>query len=639
MNDPATYLSYGDFGFKGEGFVTPYVSRTQTPIVHGIRSGQITEIQLNGQLTGATYNTLITAQNKLISGFSKDFQSLDLREKANDSATVLTSVQGFPISNCLIDNISFSESRYNQILDYTISLRAYESRLFSGVSKVLNPVNSFDFSESQDGQRTVTHTVSAKGINTNASGTIESNALNNAKDFVLTLTGWSNQVMPEMIRKGDFTKYTSINPSLKSQSESVNRINGTFSVTESWVFDENNSEDASRSVNVDIQSGINSDFVFATVNVNVQGDKRKSISEIRDKVPRNNELYKIAKDNFEAMRADSSRQLNSQPNSVQVNEDTESKTISVSAVFSDNDIHPYPVIGASNKPEGHPHKKQDYAYFDYVVDLNRDEATSRTDVSINGVILGIGGDVKNRYEAASQFLTGLNKELYAVGTGSNPNVSYIGLTGFLYEKAKSEYDSFFTSSDNYSLNQTTLDLTINPNPFNGTISVSASFSDADKFLSNYKMFDSASYSVQVSPTLPAISTKPIVKSSTTEHLFYDQGYMKKSNVSINCDFQAKKSAFYEREDLLAVAKKDAYNLRRALKEKYVDSEVQVKKGDSVSDSSDFVKIESDSVNYDIKNGSFSISSSYSFNSKNSYFMKKPRDLEVDEDPLTNNGLN
>ena len=503
MDNPATYVSYGDFGFKGEGFITPYVSRVQTPIYYGVRSGQITQIDLNGQLTGNDYDSLIVAQNKLVSGFSKDFQSLNLRDGS-------TSVEGFPISNCVVDSINFSDSRYNQLLDYSITLRAYEASLFSGVSKVLSPVNSFVFSESSDGQRSIAHTISAQGINTNTSGTIEGNALDNAKDFVLSLTGWSNQIMPEMIRKGDFTKYATINPSLKSQSESVNRMNGIFSVTENWVFDENNSEDAAKNVTVDIQSGINADFVTATVNVNVQGDKRKSIAEIRNKVPRNNELYKIAKDNFEVMRADTSRQLNAQPLSVDVNEDTESKSISVSAVFSDNNIHPYAVISASNAPEGHPHKKQDYAYFDYSVDLNRDEISSITEVSINGTILGIGGDLKNRYAAANQFLTGLNKNLYATGTGSNANVSFFGLSGFLYEKAKGEYDSFFTSSENYGLNQTLNSLTISPNEFNGTISVTASFNDVDKFLGEYNQFDSASYSVSVKPALPAISVKPIV---------------------------------------------------------------------------------------------------------------------------------
>lgn len=644
MDNPATYISYGDFGFKGEGFVTPYLSRTQNAIYYGIRSGQITEITLDGQITGETFNDLITAQNKLVSGFSKDFQSLNVREKATSEATNLTSIQGFPVSNCIVDNISFSDGAYTRILDYSVSLRGYEPRLFSGVSKVLEPANSFEFSEMEDGQRSITHTVSARGINTNPSGTIEGNALDNAKSFVLGLTGWSNQIMPEMIRRGDFTKYPSINPSLKSQSESANRMDGSYSVTEDWVFDENNSQDAARTVTVDIQSGINSDFVVATVSVQVQGDKRKSIEDIRKKVPRSNELYKIAKDNFEVMRADSSRSLNSQPSSFDVSENSQSKTISISAVFSDSDISPYPVIGASNKPEGHPAKKQDYAYFDYSVDLNRDEVNSTSQASINGTIVGIGGDVRNRYSGAVSFLDGLHKNYYMTGTGANNDVSYFGLTGFLYEKAKGQYDSFYTSSGNYGLNQSVGNLTVSPNEFNGTISVSADFDDKDYFRAQYRQHEQASYSVSVKPSIPKVSVKPLIKTNdpkrklSTEYSFYDFGINTRARVDISCSFVPVKNAYYGRDDLLAVAKKDAYNLRKVLKEKYVSDEKITKRTKDSNDSSDFVKIESDSIDYDNFEGGFSLSSSYLFNGSKNYFVKDPGSLGPREDSLTNQDL-
>lgn len=638
MNDPATYISYGDFGFKGEGFITPYLSRTQNSIYHGRRSGQITEITLDGQLTGKTFNDLVAAQNKLVSGFSKDFQSLNVREKATSEATQLTSIQGFPVSNCIVDSISFSDGGYTSILGYSVALRGYESRLFSGVSKILEPINSFEFSEAEDGQRSITHTVSAKGINTNPSGTIEGNALDNAKSFVLGLTGWSNQIMPEMIRKGDFTKYPSINPSLKSQSESVNRMDGSFSVTENWIFDENNSQDAARKVNVDIQSGINSDFVTATVNVEVQGDKRKSIRDIRNKVPRSNELYKMAKDNFEVMRADPSRSLNPQPSSFDVKEDSESKTISISAVFSDSDITPYPVIGASNKPEGHPEKKQDYAYFDYSVDLNRDEISSTTEASINGTIVGIGGDVRNRYSGATSFLDGLHKNYYMTGTGANGNVSYFGLTGFLYEKAKGQYDSFYTSSGNYGLKQFVKNLKVSPNEFNGTISVSADFDDVDYFNGQFNRHEQVSYDISVKPSIPMVSAKPIVKTNSIDYSFFDLGTNTRAQVGISCSFVPTKGSYYGRDDLLAVAKKDAYNLRKALKEKYVSDEKMSKRTKDSNDSSDFVKIESDGIDYDNFEGGFSLSSSYLFNSSKNYFVKPPSSLGAGEDSLTSQEL-
>ena len=75
-----------------------------------------------------------------------------------------------------------------------------------------------------------------------------------------------------------------------------------------------------------------------------------------------------------------------------------------------------------------------------------------------------------------------------------------------------------------------------------------------------------------------------------------------------------------------------------MKEKYVDNEVLGKTNKDASDSSDFVKIESDSFEYDPNNGNVSMSSSYSFNSQKNYFMKKPKKLGINEDPLSNRGL-
>ena len=51
-----------------------------------------------------------------------------------------------------------------------------------------NPVNEFSFSEDENKILNVSHRVSAQGINT--SSTTQSNALNNAIDFVETLKSY-----------------------------------------------------------------------------------------------------------------------------------------------------------------------------------------------------------------------------------------------------------------------------------------------------------------------------------------------------------------------------------------------------------------------------------------------------------------
>ena len=89
---------------------------------------------------------------------------------------------------------------------------------------------------------------------------------------------------------------------------------------------------------------------------------------------------------------------------------------------------------------------------------------------------------------------------------------------------------------------------------------------------------------------------------------------------------------------MAVAKKDAYNLRKVLKEKYVSDEKITKRTKDSNDSSDFVKIESDSIDYDNFEGGFSLSSSYLFNGSKNYFVKDPGSLGPREDSLTNQDL-
>jgi len=638
MDNPNTYVSYGDFGFKGDGFTTPYVSRTQTPIYYGVRSGQISEITLQGQITGLAYEEIISTQARLISGFSKDFQSLDLREKATDEATELTSVAGFPLNNCIVNSINFGESKYTALLDYSISIRGYDPSLFSGVSKVTEPVNSFSFADIEDGTVSVSHEISAVGINTKPSGTMESNALDNAKSFVLSLTGWNNQVLPELIKKNDGSSFTSVSPSLVSQVENVNRMNGNFSVTENWEFDKDNRDDFSRKVTVDIDSGINADFVVATVRAEYRGSKQKSMAFLRNAIHDDGgikkELYEIAADNFDAFKGDVTRKINPEPRSFDVKETEDSRKISISAIFSDSDLHPYKVINFQNTPEGHPSKQQNYAYFDYSVDLSKDEIRSSTQVTIKGSVVGIGGDLKNRYSGAYNFVDDLHN------APVNSATPYRGLSGFLYWKAKGVYDIYYSGISGFGLNQRAMNISVDYNEYAGRVDLSADFNDDDQFLGQYRKNDKVSYSIKVKPTIPMISSKPIISTTATigvgevtKHEFFDLRVNKKTEVSISCNVKPEKGAYFYRENLVEEAKTDAYNLRKVLKQLYVDEQAIKSNTNTIDDSASFIKINSDKINYDKFLGDFSLSSSYSFNDIAGRFVKRPSNLFSNEDPL------
>ena len=82
-----------------------------------------------------------------------------------------------------ITSISFEESAYNGMLNYTITLN---SSTMTG--NVINPVNQYNFTENKDKTISLSRSLSAQGINT-AKYPSKSNALENAITFVTQNTG------------------------------------------------------------------------------------------------------------------------------------------------------------------------------------------------------------------------------------------------------------------------------------------------------------------------------------------------------------------------------------------------------------------------------------------------------------------
>ena len=189
-----TILQYDEFIFSQvTGFPTPFVSRTQSMInLGGKRWAQETEIGLQGTITGTGFSQLIERQEALVSGFRKDYKSLTLKEGESN-------VEGFPLTNCKINNISFNSDKYTLMLDYDISLKSYESQFFSGYFGVIDPEEDISFSENTDNTIAIDHNISAKGIPTNGKSSIQ-----NAKEFVVAHTGWKNKIYPHFIKYQNF---------------------------------------------------------------------------------------------------------------------------------------------------------------------------------------------------------------------------------------------------------------------------------------------------------------------------------------------------------------------------------------------------------------------------------------------------
>ena len=194
-----------EFGFLSP---TPYVSRDHENIRYGGDIwGASTNIRLDGQIylyeserslagsgTGsdsakeananARFAALNNKKNDIIRAFSDDFGSLKIIDPSGPTIVVG--------EGCIIQSVDFSSNDYSGLVDYTITLKAYELSSFQDGSKILDPVDKFSFTEGDDGFIELTHTISAKGFNTNVGGTLgfynpndstSSNAYLNAKAY------------------------------------------------------------------------------------------------------------------------------------------------------------------------------------------------------------------------------------------------------------------------------------------------------------------------------------------------------------------------------------------------------------------------------------------------------------------------
>mgnify|MGYP007077385274 CR=1 FL=1 len=175
-----------------------------------------------------------------------------------------------------ITDISFNDSSYIDLVPFSIRVQAFQSGLFSGTYGVLDPVDRFEFNEKPDGGVEITHTISARGINTTTGA---SNAMQNAIDYVHGLTGWSSQVTPALISN---MKVAGGLPILIESNGSINRFDGSYSVVESWVTDTyaTGVTGLVRFI-TDMSSGDNG-LVNVRVDGSIMGGRNFNISELRN---------------------------------------------------------------------------------------------------------------------------------------------------------------------------------------------------------------------------------------------------------------------------------------------------------------------------------------------------------------------
>lgn len=213
-------VKYNNFEFGlTDDLPIPLVSLDREYIKAGERWGMSNRITLNGEIIGCTKESLVNSQNKILFGFNEDFKTLEISGLNN-------------LTLAKVISINFDGSDYLSSISYTIELEAYNYGEFFEKQYVLNPVDSISIQEEPDKTITITHTISAKGIN---SGSY--NGLDNAKKFVQSQLNSQksegNWPVPNLIDSKD-PNYKRL---LVSSSESINRISNTYSITNTYKSD------------------------------------------------------------------------------------------------------------------------------------------------------------------------------------------------------------------------------------------------------------------------------------------------------------------------------------------------------------------------------------------------------------------
>lgn len=208
-------ITYGDFTFPTP---LPFVGIGESPVyISGEMDHSIINISLVGQITGCSLSDLKTSKTSLIDGLSSGFKTLTVGAASYPYAK--------PIS------VSFQDSNLVKSIPYNIDFEALEEKDFSQFYGIEDPIDVWEYSEEEGRRVAATHTVSARGVKTSATDSLQV-----AKSFVDgRLNDFENL---SIFFSGD-------NVIKNSSSESINRASNSYSVVESYSLSQSLSSDIS----------------------------------------------------------------------------------------------------------------------------------------------------------------------------------------------------------------------------------------------------------------------------------------------------------------------------------------------------------------------------------------------------------
>lgn len=466
-------------------------------------------IHLLGNLTGCMdFSGLIAAQNNLISNFSTDFKPLVITQTVPFTGSGLpwnlinTQWQSYNINwnapfigggnidavvysgdYCIIRGIDFAESPYVSICPFDVTINLFPQNLFSGVFGVLSPNEEWNYTESDDGIMGITHSISAVGFNSSQQ------AIQNAKDFVLSKSGISSYITPLLISNCNGNL-----PCLQSIEETFDRFNCSYSLVENYNLDLLNSGSGVVRYQTTLNSGFENGINEYSIDGSIDMCQGTSIGHIRNRYNQLN-LFNFALTSYSGIT--NLTDLNPVPLSSGVVENITEKNLTFNVQF-DNNSGPLVIL-------------------DYTTNISYDRISEITSVSISAEIFG-RGPLKNRYQNVLNYYNN-NFNPYALA-----NADYLAAVP----------------------NLVPVGYTLNPNPnsesqsldqFAGKINYSATWTNKQTIPLPFQDWN---YTINIIPSIRQYAAKPSLEQNGYYSIF-DLNYANLEECSIQGDFQVLRS--------------------------------------------------------------------------------------------------
>lgn len=490
----------------------PYVSLSNDSVHYGKRWGSTQKVTLNGQITGANQKNISLVQSALVDRFSKSFRTFSINEgtgqRINCPENLLSDGLLYVMGYAKVESISFAENNYVGVLDYTIQLSDYCGD-WSGELGIVDPKDSWSFSDSEDGTATVSHSVSARGMIALVTHYDDNDVehhyrdpINNARDWVRNHSGSASMPQPYFVGSGK-----TAHPILMSVSENMNRTDGTYSVQEEYSYNTGESLQPVTTHEISLDSGIESDFVSVNYTVNLRGGKTIGLNDIREST----DYKRYITDAKVFIESETDVQnLNPTPITFSVNEDTGANSIQYQATFDNNNLFSNALNDNGND------SNLSNAYWDYTVNINTDEIRGFTTVSVDGPIVSRGDNLPDKITRAERFAKAIDEK------------------GFAYTLAKQAYDDFVSEEKRFTLGKIPNSFSINENKFTSEYSVSAQFDDKFEYSNGSKIPKRTSYSIDITPARQSFKPKPACNENGY-YVVYDTNAKTRESLGINLE--------------------------------------------------------------------------------------------------------